>query len=172
MKSEKFFIYKMIDMKTYASKKGILPISISLVIILVLGWTILLTSSLSGKILMGLLLFAAVLTGTYFFILQIKIHRDHLEIQSLLCKKKISFQDIKAVAVAHPKVSFYTPSSMNVFNSRGFFGFVGKTPDGNISYATSMNNQVWIQLKNDEQILVCLQNHKDFVREVQLYLKE
>lgn len=149
--------------KVFYTRIGILPIAItSVLVILLLGLSLKLNKGLAVIVVFALI--SGILFASYFFPIKFIIARDQLIIQRLWSKKIILLNSIRAVSKTQKGYSFYSPSSMNAFNTRGFFGYLGKTPEGNISYATAMRNNIWIKTGNNKQLLISVKKPKAFIK--------
>lgn len=158
--------------KTYFPKIGILPIFITLTvmssfILVILGLS---ENQLVLKLILTLIFTGGIGLAFFYFPIGFIITEENLIIKHLFSQRKIPLSNIEKVGATKSRFSFYSPSSMNAFNTHGFFGYLGKTPDENISYATAMSGNTWIILKNNKRILISLKNEKRFSRDLELIL--
>lgn len=99
-----------------------------------------------------------------FFPITFILDSETFTIRRLFSKRIILINQIEKISLADDSMfSFYSPSGINAFNSKGFFGYLGKTADENTSYATSVKSNIWIKLKTGEKILVSIKNKEDFI---------
>jgi len=160
-------------MKKYSSKIDIISIGITLVVLLSLSMIVFTLSNefIFLKLFLLLLMFCGIGLALCYFPIQFIITAQHFIIVKAFSKKKIPLASIEKVSLASPRFSFYSPSSMNAFNSRGFFGYLGKTPAGHISYATAMRDHIWIKPYHEKQILISVRKKQQFLADLTTVLK-